>query len=74
VPFSFPPVPADPEYNASDHTFAGRATPSLGSRTDALVDSGRAPGGVDVDVEVGGGVSPDVGDVAGCVCVCGGAV
>ena len=68
----FPPVPAKPEDDdVVDHKFAGRATPSVGPRMDVLIDSGRAPGGVGGDVEVGGGVSPEAGDVAGCVvCVC----
>jgi len=74
VPFPFPPVPADLEYDLwDDHMFAGRQTPSEGSRTDMLVESGRAPGGVSVDVG-GWCVSPEVGDVIECVCVCCGVV
>jgi hypothetical protein len=53
-----------------DHTFAGRATPSKGPRTDVLTDSVRAPGGVCVCV--GGNESPEAGEVVmGGVCVCG---
>ena len=65
------PVPAYPEYDVlDDHTFVGRV-PSEGLRANMLVESARAPGGIGMDV--GGCVSPEVGDViGGCVsfCVC----
>jgi hypothetical protein len=70
-PFPFPPapVPADPGYDVrGDHTFGVCATPSEGPRADILVESGRAPGGVGVDVARC--ESPEVGDVVECVCVC----
>jgi len=50
-PFPFPPVPANPECDVwDDHTFAGPAAPSEEPRADMLIKSGRAPGGVGVDV------------------------
>jgi hypothetical protein len=69
APFPFPPVPTNPDCDVwGDHTLTGRATPSEGPRTDMLVESARAPGGVGVDV--GGCVSPEAGDVIECGCVC----
>jgi hypothetical protein len=71
VPFAFAllPVPTNMEYDVGyGQKLTTHATPSGGSDTDMLVESGRAPGGVSVDV--GGCVSLEVGDVVECVCVC----
>lgn len=62
-------VPVGPEFDVwGDHMFARRPTPFEGPRKEMLVESGRAPWRVVVDV--GGCESPEVGDVVECVCVC----
>ncbi len=74
VLFPFPLGPANPGYDVlGDHTFTGFAPPSEGPCTEVLVESGRAPGGVGVKVDMGGCVSPEVGEVVECVCDCWGA-